>query len=139
MLYHGVRSTAAGSLYRLGVALFDLEQPDRLLLRGDEWVFGPEAAYETAGDVANVSTAIDALQSADEEVKVAQEGLTLAENELAQARRRVDAGVAIALEVTDAQTRLARARDNQTAALFHHAQARIDLGQATGALRSFLQ
>ena len=55
MLYHGVRSTAAGSLYRLGVALFDLEQPDRLLLRGDEWVFGPEAAYETAGDVANVT------------------------------------------------------------------------------------
>jgi len=55
MLYHGVRSTAAGSLYRLGVALFDLEQPDRLLLRGDEWVFGPEAAYETSGDVANVT------------------------------------------------------------------------------------
>jgi predicted GH43/DUF377 family glycosyl hydrolase len=55
MLYHGVRSTAAGSLYRLGVALFDLEQPERLLLRGDEWIFGPEAPYETAGDVANVT------------------------------------------------------------------------------------
>jgi outer membrane protein len=58
---------------------------------------------------------------------------------LAQARRRVDAGVAISLEVTDAQTRLSRARDNQTTALFHHAQARIDLGQATGTLRRFLQ
>jgi predicted GH43/DUF377 family glycosyl hydrolase len=55
MLYHGVRSTASGSLYRLGVALFDLEQPDKLLLRGDEWVFGPEAPYETVGDVANVT------------------------------------------------------------------------------------
>ncbi len=55
MLYHGVRSTAAGSLYRLGVALFDLEQPERLLLRGDEWIFGAEAAYETKGDVANVT------------------------------------------------------------------------------------
>jgi predicted GH43/DUF377 family glycosyl hydrolase len=55
MVYHGVRHNAAGSLYRLGVALFDLEQPDRLLLRGDEWVFGPEAPYETAGDVANVT------------------------------------------------------------------------------------
>src|SRR5205823_5177829 len=87
----------------------------------------------------DVQLAIDALQSADEEVKVAAEGLTLAENELAQARRRVDAGVAIALEVTDAQTRLSRARDNQTMALFHHAQARIDLGQATGTLRRFLQ
>ncbi len=86
----------------------------------------------------DVRLAIDALQSAEDEVKVAAEGLTLAENELAQARRRVDAGVAISLEVTDAQTRLSRARDNQTAALFHHAQARIDLGQATGTLRRML-
>jgi predicted GH43/DUF377 family glycosyl hydrolase len=55
MLYHGVRHTPAGCLYRLGAALFDLEQPDRLLLRGDEWIFGPEAPYETHGDVANVT------------------------------------------------------------------------------------
>jgi predicted GH43/DUF377 family glycosyl hydrolase len=55
MLYHGVRHTAAGCLYRLGVALFDLEQPERLLLRGDEWVFGPEASYETQGDVGYVA------------------------------------------------------------------------------------
>ena len=87
----------------------------------------------------DVRLAVDALESAENEVKVAAEGLTLAENEVAQARRRVDAGVAISLEVTDAQTRLARARDNQIAALFHHAQARIDLGQATGTLRRFLQ
>ncbi len=55
MLYHGVRSTAAGHLYRLGVALFDLEHPETLLLRGDEWIFGPETVYETTGDVANVT------------------------------------------------------------------------------------
>jgi predicted GH43/DUF377 family glycosyl hydrolase len=55
MLYHGVRHTAAGCLYRLGVALFDLEQPDRLLLRGDEWIFGPEAPYEIHGDVGYVA------------------------------------------------------------------------------------
>ena len=55
MLYHGVRSTAAGSLYRIGVALFDRDQPEQLLLRGDEWVFGPEAPYETHGDVAYVT------------------------------------------------------------------------------------
>ncbi|HKB80546.1 MAG TPA: glycosidase [Thermoanaerobaculia bacterium] len=55
MLYHGVRHTAAGALYRLGVALFDLDQPAQLLLRGDEWIFGPEAPYETHGDVANVA------------------------------------------------------------------------------------
>lgn len=55
MLYHGVRVNAAGALYRLGVALFDLADPSLLLKRGDEWIFGPEADYETHGDVANVA------------------------------------------------------------------------------------
>ncbi len=55
MLYHGVRHTASGSLYRLGLALFDLRQPDRCLLRGDSWIFGPEADYERVGDVGNVA------------------------------------------------------------------------------------
>jgi len=55
MLYHGVRQTAAGCLYRLGVALFDLEKPDRCIARGDSWIFGPEAPYERHGDVSNVA------------------------------------------------------------------------------------
>jgi predicted GH43/DUF377 family glycosyl hydrolase len=55
MVYHGVRHTASGSIYRLGAALLDLERPDRCLLRGDSWIFGPEAAYEREGDVANVA------------------------------------------------------------------------------------
>lgn len=54
VLYHGVRVSAAGSLYRLGLALFDLHAPERCLLRGDGWVFGPEAEYERFGDVNNV-------------------------------------------------------------------------------------
>jgi outer membrane protein len=87
----------------------------------------------------DVQLALDSLRSAEEQVKVAQEGLTLSENELAQARRRYDAGVANSLEVTDAQTRLARARDNQISALFSYNQARIDLGQATGAIRRMIQ
>jgi predicted GH43/DUF377 family glycosyl hydrolase len=55
MLYHGVRHTAAGSLYRLGLALFDTEESDVCLLRGDEWTFVPEAPYERVGDVGNVT------------------------------------------------------------------------------------
>jgi predicted GH43/DUF377 family glycosyl hydrolase len=55
MLYHGVRQTASGALYRLGLALFDLAHPDQCLLRGDEWIFGPEAPYECAGDVGHVA------------------------------------------------------------------------------------
>jgi predicted GH43/DUF377 family glycosyl hydrolase len=55
MVYHGVRQTAGGCLYRLGLALFDLKEPAHCLLRGDSWIFGPEAAYERNGDVGNVA------------------------------------------------------------------------------------
>jgi predicted GH43/DUF377 family glycosyl hydrolase len=55
MIYHGVRHTPAGCLYRLGLALFSLEEPEVCLLRGDEWIFGPEAPYEREGDVGNVA------------------------------------------------------------------------------------
>ena len=54
MLYHGVKHTASGALYRIGLALFDLQQPDLCLLRGDSWIFGPETQYEHGGDVHDV-------------------------------------------------------------------------------------
>lgn len=55
MLYHGVRNTAAGCLYRLGAALLDLEAPEQCLVRSDSWIFGPEAVYEREGDVGYVA------------------------------------------------------------------------------------
>ena len=54
LLYHGVRVTAAGSIYRLGLALLDAERPERVLARSNEWIFGPEAPYERSGDVPEV-------------------------------------------------------------------------------------
>jgi predicted GH43/DUF377 family glycosyl hydrolase len=54
VIYHGVRQTAAGCLYRLGLALFDLHAPERCLKRSSEWIFGPKEPYERRGDVDNV-------------------------------------------------------------------------------------
>jgi predicted GH43/DUF377 family glycosyl hydrolase len=54
VIYHGVRQNAAGSIYRLGLALFDLHAPEICLKRGDEWIFSPEESYELRGDVDNV-------------------------------------------------------------------------------------
>ena len=54
VLYHGVKLNSAGAIYRLGLALFDLNAPDHCLKRGDEWVFGPAEPYEQHGDVDNV-------------------------------------------------------------------------------------
>jgi predicted GH43/DUF377 family glycosyl hydrolase len=54
MIYHGVKINAAGCIYRLGLALFDLKQPELCLKRGNEWVFGPLEPYEEEGDVNKV-------------------------------------------------------------------------------------
>jgi len=54
LLYHGVRQTAAGSLYRVGLALLDLEEPWKVIKRSQEWVFGPKEPYEFIGDVSGV-------------------------------------------------------------------------------------
>ncbi len=82
-----------------------------------------------------IRLALDSLQSSAEQVKVARDGLRQADDELERARRRYESGVAGSIEVTDAQTRLARARDNEIAALFLFNQARIDLGLAMGTIR----
>ena len=55
VIYHGVRMTASGSLYRVGLALLDLDEPWKIIRRCDEWVFGPYEHYERVGDVPGVT------------------------------------------------------------------------------------
>ena len=86
-----------------------------------------------------VRLAFAGLNLAREQIAVAEEGLTLAQQELEQARRRYQAGITSSLEVTDAQTRLERARENQIAALFNYNLERINLGEAMGTIRSMIQ
>ena len=86
----------------------------------------------------DVRLALDTLHSADAQVKTAEEGMQLSEQELAQAERRYKAGVSNSVELTDAQTRLSRARDNRIAALYNHNLARIDLGTAMGAIETMI-
>ena len=54
LLYQGVRHTLAGCLYRLGLALLDLDQPWRVLRCSDEWIFAPEMPNERHGAVNGV-------------------------------------------------------------------------------------
>jgi predicted GH43/DUF377 family glycosyl hydrolase len=53
IVYHGVRDTVSGALYRVGLALADLAEPTRVTHRVPGWIFGPSADYERAGDVPN--------------------------------------------------------------------------------------
>lgn len=86
----------------------------------------------------DVRLAFDSVHSAETEVKTAEEGVRLADQELSQAQHRYQAGVTNGIEVTDAQNRLARARDNQIAALYDYNVARIDLATATGKIREYV-
>lgn len=54
LVYHGVKNTVGGDIYRAGVALLDLDEPTRVLRRSPTWVFAPLAFYERTGDVPNV-------------------------------------------------------------------------------------
>ncbi|MFQ5885659.1 MAG: glycosidase [Anaerolineae bacterium] len=54
IIYHGVRATASGSLYRVGLALLDLEEPWRAICRSEEWILAPREVYEQVGDVPGV-------------------------------------------------------------------------------------
>ena len=54
LLYHGVKGTVAGSIYRVGAALLDLDHPQVVLKRSNSWLMSPEAPYERVGDVPNV-------------------------------------------------------------------------------------
>jgi beta-1,4-mannooligosaccharide/beta-1,4-mannosyl-N-acetylglucosamine phosphorylase len=55
VIYHGVRVTASGSLYRVGLALLDLDKPWKIIRRSNHWVFGPRESYERVGDVPGVT------------------------------------------------------------------------------------
>ena len=53
-MYHGVHYTGDGPIYRVGFALFDLEDPTIVVRRSDEWAFGPDERFEREGDVDKV-------------------------------------------------------------------------------------
>lgn len=53
IIYHGSRATASGALYRIGLALLDLETLE-VIRRSRDWVFGPREDYERVGDVNDI-------------------------------------------------------------------------------------
>ena len=66
MIYHGVRLTFSGPIYRVGLVLLDLDDPNKVIKRCDEWVFGPEETYERVGDIPNVTFPCGAVVKDDE-------------------------------------------------------------------------
>ncbi len=86
-----------------------------------------------------IRVALSNWKVTQEQIGAARLGLELAENELAQAERRYEAGVGASVELIDARTRLERARDNNLAALYQFNLARIDLAAAAGGMEAALK
>jgi outer membrane protein len=83
-----------------------------------------------------VRNALLTLDSSRQQVGVAEKGIELAMKELTFARDRFAAGLATNIEVTNAQTSVARARDNQIEALFRFNASRINLARAKGEIEN---
>ena len=86
--------------------------------------------------VLDVQTSIAQVASARSEVDVARLGMELARQEVEQSRDRFQAGVTNNVEVIQAQDGLARASDNQIAALYRYNQARADLAHSVGQMEA---
>jgi predicted GH43/DUF377 family glycosyl hydrolase len=70
VIYHGVRRTAAGGLYRLGAILLDLEEPWRVVGRASEAILSPRMPEDFLGNVGNVVFSCGAILEPDGELKV---------------------------------------------------------------------
>ncbi len=69
-IYHGVFETMAGAVYRLGVALHNLDDPAEIIGVSDQWILQPEASWEVSGYVPNVVFTCGAVPENDGTVKI---------------------------------------------------------------------
>jgi outer membrane protein len=136
--YTGTSSTTGIPTYNYAVQatmpLFTSGKIHAEIVRAD---LGIQKLQQQQADLRNqialeVKTALINLDSARNEVRVANLGVQLSKEEVDQARDRFRAGVANNIEVIQAQDSLARANDNQIAALYRFNQARADLARSVG-------
>jgi len=65
-IYHGVRMTSAGPIYRMGTVVLDKENPAKVLCRSCQPILSPRTDYERIGDVPNVCFACGAVIDGDD-------------------------------------------------------------------------
>jgi predicted GH43/DUF377 family glycosyl hydrolase len=69
-IFHGVFRTMGGAVYRLGVALHDLDNPAKVLGVSDDWILSPEDSWELTGYVHNVVFSCGAVAEDDGTLKI---------------------------------------------------------------------
>ncbi|MFH1330002.1 MAG: glycoside hydrolase family 130 protein [Actinomycetota bacterium] len=68
-IFHGAFPTMDGAVYRLGVALHDLEDPTQVVV-GEDWILQPEDPWEVTGYVHNVVFTCGAVPEEDGTLKL---------------------------------------------------------------------
>jgi len=69
-IYHGVKMTSAGPIYRIGAIMLDTADPSKVVGHGPMPLLSPREDYERIGDIANVVFACGAIVEDDGEVKI---------------------------------------------------------------------
>jgi len=69
-VYHGVKMTSAGPIYRIGTAMLDRDDPTKVVGRCLSPVLSPREEYERVGDVGNVVFACGMIAEDDGEAKI---------------------------------------------------------------------
>ena len=127
---HGTYSLVAGvrvPIYAGGRTRTDIDQAETVLRNKKN------AVEDLRGRIDyEVRNAVLDLQSAADQVTVAQRNADLASQTLMQARDRFGAGVTDNIEVVQAQQLLASANENYIASLSAHNAAKIELATALG-------
>lgn len=64
-IYHGVKETSHGPIYRLGAAMLDRDDPTKVLCRSAIPILAPRENYERTGDIPNVVYSTGAIMEDD--------------------------------------------------------------------------
>lgn len=127
---HGVfdvRGTLAIPIFQGGKVHGDVLEADARLEKSREHLEDLRAQIDQ-----EVRTALLNVESAEEEVAVAQSNIALADQTLAQSRDRFQAGVTDTVEVVQAQETVASAHENYISSLYRDNYAKISLARALG-------
>ena len=127
---HGVfdvRGTLAIPIFQGGKVHGDVLEADARLEKSREHLEDLRAQIDQ-----DVRTALLNIESAEEEVAVAQSNIALADQTLAQSRDRFQAGVTDTVEVVQAQETVASAHENYISSLYRDNYAKISLARALG-------
>lgn len=73
-IYHGVKQTSHGPIYRLGAAILDRDDPTKILCRSAIPILAPREDYERTGDIPNVVYSTGAIMEDDGTLRIYYSG-----------------------------------------------------------------